>query len=245
MKECPVCSESFPNELRFCDIDGTRLIRKGDGGEPRGRLWSLLGAGLLVGALVITGATIFFFPKTRNTPAAPITTSSGSVTPPRATTPSETAEKAASTEVAEQAPSRDDLKPAGAARTLPDGSTVQPKRKDANQSETTDETAGADSNPKAAPKPDQSDEKPDHTAGGNKTAEPAPVKAGPSDSAAARPSNPAPAKETASKNDASTADPKKDPKRAAKSGDKYPNSNKKDEKKGGFFRVFKKIFGKN
>src|SRR2546425_5632443 len=64
MKICPVCNDSFADELNFCDIDGARLAREGAGHE-RNKWWSLLGAGLLVGALVLSAASIIFLPKAR------------------------------------------------------------------------------------------------------------------------------------------------------------------------------------
>src|SRR6478736_6068641 len=55
MKICPVCNDSFADQLNFCDVDGTRLTREGSVQE-RNKWWSFLGAGLLVGALVISAA---------------------------------------------------------------------------------------------------------------------------------------------------------------------------------------------
>ena len=72
MKVCPLCSESFGNELNFCDVDGAKLKRQRDsaaGGE-QSKLWQLLGVGLLLGALGVSAATIFL-PKVRVIPAAP------------------------------------------------------------------------------------------------------------------------------------------------------------------------------
>jgi hypothetical protein len=65
MKECPVCKESFGDEFSFCDVDGTPL----DGGaetaaQPSsGRLWSTLGVAALVGAIGISAVAIIFFPR--------------------------------------------------------------------------------------------------------------------------------------------------------------------------------------
>src|SRR6266498_1511064 len=64
MKVCPICNESFADQLNFCDVDGARLTREASAQE-RNKWWSLLGAGLLVGALVITAASIIFLPKAR------------------------------------------------------------------------------------------------------------------------------------------------------------------------------------
>ena len=61
MKVCPVCNESFAKDLNFCDVDGTRLTRQGDasGSGEQSKIWQLLGVGLLLGALVISAASIF------------------------------------------------------------------------------------------------------------------------------------------------------------------------------------------
>src|SRR5262252_7399110 len=64
MKICPVCNDTFADQLNFCDVDGTRLTQSG-GVQERSKLWSLVGAGLLIGALVISAASIFFLPRSR------------------------------------------------------------------------------------------------------------------------------------------------------------------------------------
>src|SRR2546429_9741460 len=91
MKICPVCNDSFPDELNFCDVDGTRLNRGAGsageaGGADRRKWWSLLGAGLLVGAVVISAASIIFLPKARI--STPLVNSQPSVATPSAKTPS-------------------------------------------------------------------------------------------------------------------------------------------------------------
>src|SRR5262249_4811803 len=71
MKECPVCKESFQDDLNFCDLDGTPL----DGGAANivanssSKLWSFLGIGLLLAAVGITAGAIIFIPRG---PAAPL-----------------------------------------------------------------------------------------------------------------------------------------------------------------------------
>jgi hypothetical protein len=67
MRVCPVCNEAFTDEFSFCDLDGTALKRQREPGDTN-RLWSLLGVGLLVGALVISAASIIFLPKARVAP---------------------------------------------------------------------------------------------------------------------------------------------------------------------------------
>jgi hypothetical protein len=66
MRACPVCKETFGDDLNFCDIDGAALeappgsapaLRSGE------RVWNLLGIGLLLGALVISAVSIVFLPR--------------------------------------------------------------------------------------------------------------------------------------------------------------------------------------
>src|SRR5687768_8398766 len=70
MKVCPVCNETFADELRFCDLDGTRLKREigTQSPEKQNKTWSLIGVGLLVGALVLSALSIIFLPKARIAP---------------------------------------------------------------------------------------------------------------------------------------------------------------------------------
>lgn len=72
MRVCPVCNEAFSDEFSFCDLDGTALKREREAGETN-RMWSLLGVGLLVGALVISAASIIFLPKVRVSPTTSAT----------------------------------------------------------------------------------------------------------------------------------------------------------------------------
>ena len=243
MKECPVCNESFPNELKFCDIDGTRLTRTIDAGESRGsgRVWSLLGAGLLVAGLVVTGAAIVFFPKTRSGPAQPVQTRNENPVSPAK--PNESSPKEPAAEVAINS------QPGGAkpviSPTAPqDSSTVQAKKRD-GAAAVSGSAAAATPNAKSAAKGGDDSEK---AAAKNVTREAADPKTtvDSTETVAAKPANPAPAGDSNAKADQTAADPKRDAKRASsKNGDKEPNANKKDEKKGGLLRVFKKIFGKS
>src|SRR5262245_22701664 len=65
MKECPVCKESFQDDLNFCDLDGSPLY----GGAANtvagssSKLWSFLGIALLLAAVGITAGAIIFFPR--------------------------------------------------------------------------------------------------------------------------------------------------------------------------------------
>src|SRR6185503_7789853 len=91
MKICPVCNDSFGDELNFCDLDGARLAREGVA-EQRNKWWSLLGAGLLIGGLVITGLSIIMIPRARvSTPVVNSEPSPAAATPrvqPTETAPS-------------------------------------------------------------------------------------------------------------------------------------------------------------
>jgi hypothetical protein len=76
MKICPVCNESFPEELRFCDLDGAKLTREGVAeGQDQNRLSSLIGVGILFGAVVIIAISVLFSPRTPDaanfTPSTP------------------------------------------------------------------------------------------------------------------------------------------------------------------------------
>src|SRR4029079_6008788 len=77
MKECPVCGEAFGNELNFCDVDGAKLKRQGGASTTgeQSKLGQLWGVGLLLGALVLSAASIFL-PKVRVIPATPVTSTS-------------------------------------------------------------------------------------------------------------------------------------------------------------------------
>ncbi|MEW6209161.1 MAG: hypothetical protein AB1631_12395 [Acidobacteriota bacterium] len=78
MKICPDCNERFPDEMKYCDLDGNKLLREpGSEGQDQSRLWSLIGVGILVGAILIITISVLFSPRTPDTPAiarsAPVT----------------------------------------------------------------------------------------------------------------------------------------------------------------------------
>lgn len=233
MKICPVCNDSFADQLNFCDIDGARLKREGSVQE-RNKWWSLLGAGLLVGALVISAASIIFLPRTRlSTPVVNSEPQPASV-PPK-TPPTESAANVAT--------------PAASAEpeSVPTDAVV-PEVKKRDKALANANVSGAMPNPKAAALAAEDADKKSTPIEVNNAAPPAPkkpealppVKSGSdtrSANAAAKPQTP--------------PDLKKDQKTQpaiAKSSDKDSNDKKKnddkDKKKGGFLRVFKKIFGK-
>src|SRR5262249_49529690 len=88
MKECPVCKESFQDDLNFCDLDGSPLDG-GAGNTVAGssrQLWSFLGIALLLAAVGITAGAIIFFP--RGPPATfPPSRSQSGATPAGSTQP--------------------------------------------------------------------------------------------------------------------------------------------------------------
>jgi len=76
MKICPVCNDSFADELRFCDIDGARLTREGDA-QDRNKWWSLIGAGLRVSSSLPSPQ-----PQSAIVPSKPPVVESASATTP-------------------------------------------------------------------------------------------------------------------------------------------------------------------
>jgi hypothetical protein len=223
MKICPVCNESFADQLNFCDIDGVRLAREGSSQE-RNKWWSLLGAALLVGALVISAMSIIFMPKARV--SAPIVNSEPQSPP--AATPQPSIESPATVAAA----------PALNEPSAPTD-VIAPEAKKKDRALTNDVNAPAP-NPKAV-----------FTDEADKKLSPIDV------NTAAQPS--AKTSEALTPvGDARTADPapkpqppvdlKKDSKDQpvnAKGSDDKKKTDEKDKKKGGFLRVFKKIFGKD
>jgi len=231
MKICPVCNDSFADELNFCDIDGVRLAREGSP-EERNKWWSLLGAGLLIGGLVITAASIIFLPKVRVN--SPTVSSEPQQSPAPPQTPS--AESAANV-------------PAQAASAEPESVAADAAAPELKKKEKPIDNANASGpapNPKAAAL----------AAEGVDKASPSAENTPPS---AKKPELPPAAKavdlrsgEPSSRPAQTAADPKKDhqPQPAsAKNGEKdsadKKKNDEKDKKKGGFLKVFKKIFGKD
>ena len=223
MKTCPVCNESFADQLNFCDIDGVRLAREGSA-QDRNKWWSLLGAGLLVGALVISALSIIFLPKARV--STPIVNSEPQSQPAPTRQPSieSPATVAAAPALNEQSAPTDAIVP-------------EAKKKDRTLA---NENLNAPApNPKAV-FVDEADKKQ------------APIEV----TTAAQPSakkaeSPAPVGDTADpapKPQPPPVDLRKDSKDQpvnGKGSDDKKKADEKDKKKGGFLRVFKKIFGKD
>lgn len=227
MKICPVCNESFTDEFSFCELDGTKLKREaGAAAEPAAKKdWSLLGLALVLGAVLITVATIVFAPKARFS-ASPTTSDSVAVAKLPQTAPTTAAVT--------------DTTPSAGTDTPPDATTdetlppTEAKKKD-KLKPTTDEAAA---NAKAAATdPD-----------GNSKAAKAAVQPA-EQPVAAKPEPVVETKEPEVR--PRTVTPPAEPKEVrkpveTKPVDKEVDTKKKDDKKkkGGFFGVFKKIFGK-
>lgn len=231
MKICPVCNDSFADELNFCDIDGTRLARDGSAPE-RNKWWSLLGAGLLVGALVISAASIIFLPKAR--PSVPIGSSETQSVPAAPRTPAPGADSVSS--VAAAVTSEPESAP-------PDSIAPEVKKRDKGLANSN--TGGSSLNPKAAALASEDNGKKSSSADSDtapappSNAEPPPVKSV-SDTQPAETKKSQPASE--SKRDIQPAASRVSDK---DSNDKKKNDDKNKKKSGGFLRVFKKIFGKD
>jgi hypothetical protein len=234
MKVCPVCNETFADDLKFCDLDGTRLARQAEatGAPAHHRTWSLLGIGLLVGALVLSAVSVFMIPRSR---ALPTASSSPSSATPSTSKPADSSNSSSAGDSA-SAPSSDQPEIVIAEAPPADPNA---RKKDKVKSTTENETTPA-LNPKAAAQTDEDAAKP------APPAEPAPAPKKTEPAPAPKPVSetrePAPAPKTAA-----APDPKKDPKHqkeSEKDSDKK-KADDKDKKKGGFFKVFKKIFGKD
>jgi len=221
MKVCPVCNETFPEELRFCDLDGAKLHRDGAStAQAQGKLWSLLGIGVVLGSLVIIALAILFSPTT----PAPVS----SFTP---STPSSSEAKPVMADAASS------YQPEVVEEEIP---TSELKKKDKSLDTANGNTNPALVNPKAATQTEE-----DKAAGQPATAEiKEPAQPEPKKVESASPGTVKAAAESSesSKTAATKAEPKKETKPSKDSADKK-QAESKDKKKGGFLNVFRKIFG--
>lgn len=234
MKVCPVCNETFADELKFCDLDGTRLKREigTQSPEKQNRTWSLVGVGLLVGALVLSALSIIFLPKARIAPTVANSETGQAVTSSRP--------DSGQTEIA-QSGSAGSLAPEIVVEEAP---PAELKKKDAAQSNANGNVNSTTPDPKAATKEPGEDELPAAQVEPPLVAPPPPTKEiEPTPSV-----KPASDVRDADAKAAASADPKKDAKKS-KDDDEKKSDKKGDEKKkkkgGGLFGAFKKIFGKD
>jgi hypothetical protein len=231
MKVCPVCNDVFADDLKFCDVDGTRLTRQRDVSAPQqqNKGWSLFGVALLVGALIISGISVIFLPRAHVPP------------PVVASDPTGTASnKPASTETASNATA-----PAASDQpeiVVTEGPPPDPKKKDKTKAIETDNANVSTLNPKAAAQSDEDAEKSKQPAEAP-AAQPLPIPKKLDPPPPVRTVSETRDTEASSKPTAASAEVKKDPKNS-KDSDKKKGEDK-EKKKGGFFRVFKKIFGKD
>jgi hypothetical protein len=225
MKFCPVCNDTFADQLNFCDVDGARLT-KGGGAPERNKWWSLVGAALLIGALVIIAASIFFLPRSRvQTPIV------SSEPPPAPVTPKPQATETTASSAAPVATGEPETASAPADVPVP-----EVKKKDRALSNSNSSIAVP--NPKAAALAAEEGEKKPATV----DAAAPPVNKKPEQPAIKTVSEPHPA-DTSVK-----AQTPPDPKAQVASKTEKDSKDKKKEdekKKGGFLKVFKKIFGKD
>jgi hypothetical protein len=234
MKVCPVCNDVFEDELKFCDVDGTRLTRQRDVTAPpqQNKGWSLFGVALLVGALIISGISVIFLPRAHVSP--PLVSSEPSAS---------TSSKPASTETASNAatPATSDQPEI----VLTEGPVPDPKKKDKTKALGTENANEPALNPKAAAQSDEDAAKPSQPVE-SPAAQPLPTPKKPDPLPPVRTVSETREPDATSK-PASSTEMKKDSK-SAKNSDKDSDKKKgddKEKKKGGFFRVFKKIFGKD
>jgi hypothetical protein len=236
MKVCPVCNESFGNELNFCDVDGVRLKRERVDGEPssQNKLWQLLGVGLLLGALVLSVVSVFL-PKSR---VVTVTTNSESA--PASSTPQPSA--------AQSTPSEPQREPDSElqALTTEEIALSENKKKEKptvllpqpdGKPGPDPKAAALDAEEKLQP-PAPKIEEPRVLADQPKKVEPTITTKSASD-ARDNELKPIPAAGT------ERAEPKKASDSKSTSKDSKKKEDEKGKKKGGFLRVFKKIFGKD
>jgi hypothetical protein len=241
MKECPVCKESFQDDLNFCDIDGTPLDGGVAGGVSGGssRLWSFLGVALLLAAVGITAGAILFFPRgpSSNLPVGRSQTGAtgvGSALP--STTPDASHSQAdAVTGLDRSAPIAGGVD--GTAGASPDQTRLASRKAALSKNENSDPSLP---NPKAVA---GSEEDLTRT-----------VKQPADDNSRPRVSNAPGAADSRSAAKVASTDPsgtdsataaaaKRRSRTQSQSDDATASGNKNDKKKGGFLRVFKKIFG--
>ncbi|HEX5733211.1 MAG TPA: hypothetical protein VF131_10275 [Blastocatellia bacterium] len=234
MKVCPVCNETFADELKFCDLDGTRLKREigTQSPEKQNKTWSFVGVGLLVGALVLSALSIIFLPKARIAPTVANSETGQAVT---------SRPDSGQTEIA-QAGSADSQSPEILVEELP---AADLKKKDAAQSLANGNVNSTTPDPKAAAKEPGEDELPAAEIEPSLVAPPPPPKEiDPTPSV-----KPASDARDADVKPLASADPKKDAKKSKDDDDDKKSDKKADDKKkkkgGGLFGAFKKIFGKD
>ncbi len=242
MKICTACNESFNDEFNFCEVCGAKLQRHQDpSAPPAKRDWSLLGIALVLGAVLVTVASIIFTPKARLTDNQ-MKESVAVATPPQSSplaSPSAASDLPANADSSTPASEEAELTDEEAAKAEAEAKKKE-KEKAAKAAEAKEAaareaeakaTASEDVNPKAAKEAVQ----PAEPVRPKVEAKPEPVAAEPKEESRPRSVAAPPEPKEVKK-------PTEEPKATTK-----PDDKKKDDKKkkGGFFGVFKKIFGKD
>ena len=241
MKECPVCKESFQDELNFCDLDGTPL----DGGVAgtvagsSSKLWSFLGVALLLAAVGITAGAILFFPRGPSATLPAGRTQSGATSassaPPSTAPDAGRSQADGSTGVDRSNPTSSDVEATASAA---DPTRLASRKTALSKNDNSDPSlpnpkavVGSDDDlTKTAKQPDENTRP--RTANSSTTA----------DSRAAKVASTDPSGSDSAATAAAAA--KRRSRTQAQGDDSAANGNRKDDKKkGGFLRVFKKIFG--
>ena len=229
MRTCPVCGESFGDDLSFCDVDGTPLTRDpADAAQAKNKLWSILGVALVLVALGISALSVIFLPKGRVSSPVVSSAPQPASTPPSNAAPAETASNLGTSSIA----------PEPESLVAPETVAPELKKKDPALGR---ENANLSKSAKAAAVAAEEGDKP--------ALPPDPKSLVP---ATANKPEPPTTKPVSDKHDTepphASAPPPTDPKTAAKTTDNSNSKKKvddKDKKKGGLFKVFKKIFGKD
>ncbi|HEY7914317.1 MAG TPA: hypothetical protein VIG62_20565 [Blastocatellia bacterium] len=231
MKTCPVCNETFGNDFNFCDVDGVKLEREGSPEGARNRLYSMLGIGLLVGAIVISGISMVFL--SRSTVSSK-TSATAAVSSPSRAGAAETVASADNTAAAAEAET-----PAETAKPAPTVKKEILPAANANQSLPTPDVKAAAL---------QESERPASAADAAKAASQPAVETEPSITPVSE-TRPREAEPGARSAKAATEAKKESEKQSVNAKGEKESDKKKDEgkdkKKGGFLKVFKKIFGKD
>jgi len=245
MKECPVCKESFVDDFNFCEIDGTPLDRNVGGSTSVGstsggsnRIWSFVGVALLLGAVFLSALSIIFFPRGSSSsaltqrPTEAVPSNLPVSKPATGSEPAVSQDRAAISDKSDAAVG-DDSSQANANKSG--------LRKNAN-SRNQNEQAGLP-NPKSAA---MSDEDKDGARTAEKAAPPVvPASERSSESRAEAPPPSDTRPRTAQPSPQSNTDAKRQGSTPSRSAPQSGNKKDDKEKKGGFLKVFKKIFGKD
>jgi hypothetical protein len=246
MKECPVCKEAFQDDLNFCDLDGSPL--EGGAGtvaSSSSKLWSFLGIALLLAAVGITAGAIIFFPRG---PSATLsngrsqsgTTAASSTQPSTTATDSGRAQTGGSLGL-DQSTSKSGIGDATTSAS-PDQARLASRKAALSKNDNSDISLP---NPKSVVSSDD-----DLTTAAARSADEtrprisSPTSGVESGQGAKVVSSGSTGSDSAAKAQPGSASAKRRSKTQAQGDDGSATGSKKDDKKkGGFLRVFKKIFG--